>query len=757
MKVRFLFLLFACITTAIHCKQKNITEIPEEQPVKPAVIANPSPAQLSPEESIKAMHLPKGYKVELVASEPMIQEPVAIVWDGQGRMYVAEMLTYMQDINATNENAPISKIMRLEDTDGDGKMDKSTVFIDSLVLPRMMLVLDDRLIVAETYSSNLDAYRDTDNDGKADEKVRVYHNDIKDTRNLEHQRSGLVWDIDNWIYTSRQLRYKWTGDKLVVDSLIDVPSGQWGLTYDDYGRLFLSSAGGEVAALGFQQMPAYGELDFEEAQYEGDFHTPYPIIATPDIEGGKKRLKDDSTLNHFTATCGQTIYRGDRLPASMKGDLFICEPVGRLIRRAKVQTKNGVRVVKNAYDKVEFLASSDMNFRPINMATGPDGCMYIVDMYRGIIQEGNWTGPSSYIRPQILHFGLDKHNSKGRIYRIVHESIPRDTEKPDLLNASSTQLVKYLSHPNGWWRDNAQKLLVVKNDQSVVDDLKKMVLNESSFIDKLMFWKDKPTLLGRIHALWTLEGLHAADKSLLLQVMKDPAPELRKMAIWISEPFIKKNDADVMAALQMFITDSDVDVKTQLVQSLRFSNAERAKPLLEAVVKIDSAHAGMVYQAAQITLGHLTTSLAVDIKTENLNDADKAIVIKGAENFKSLCSSCHGPDGKGLKFGNSGMIAPPLAGSDRVNGDPGRLIRIVLSGLKGPIDGKEYPSIMPPQMNSEDQWLAEVLSYVRTNLGNKASTIHPDDIKKVRDVVGRRWDPWTLEELAETMKKSAVK
>ena len=165
----------------------------------------------------------------------------------------------------------------------------------------------------------------------------------------------------------------------------------------------------------------------------------------------------------------------------------------------------------------------------------------------------------------------------------------------------------------------------------------------------------------------------------------------------------------------------------------------------------------MVYQAAQITLGHLTTSLAVDIKTENLNEADKAIVIKGAENFKSLCSSCHGPDGKGLKFGNSGMIAPPLAGSDRVNGDPGRLIRIVLSGLKGPIDGKEYPSIMPPQMNSEDQWLAEVLSYVRTNLGNKASTIHPDDIKKVRDVVGRRWDPWTLEELAETMKKSAVK
>ncbi|MFT3703849.1 MAG: HEAT repeat domain-containing protein [Agriterribacter sp.] len=757
MKVRFSPHVLVCLVIAIGCKQKAIPDIPEEAAIRPPVIANPSPAQLSPEESMKTMHLPKGYKLELVASEPMIQEPVAIAWDGNGRLYVAEMLTYMQDIDANNENEPRSKIIRLEDTDGDGKMDKSTVFIDSLMLPRMILALDDRLLVAETYSSNLYTYKDTNGDGKADEKVQVYHDDTKDTRNLEHQRSGLLWDLDNWIYTSRQLRYKWMGDKLVIDSLVDVPSGQWGLGNDDYGRLYLSSAGGEVAALGFQQMPAYGELDFDEAQYDSNFHAPWPIIATPDIEGGLKRLRDDSTLNHFTASCGQTIFRGDRLPASMKGDLFICEPVGRLIRRAKVTTNNGVRVVKNAYDKAEFLASSDMNFRPVNMTTGPDGCMYIVDMYRGIIQEGNWTRPSSYIRPQILRFGLDKHNSHGRIYRIVHEAIPRDTQKPDLLNASGDELVKYLSHPNGWWRDNAQKLLIVRNDQSVVPALKKIVLNQSSFLDKLKFWKDDPSLLGRIHALWTLEGLHAADKSLLLELMKDPSPELRKMAIWISEPYIKENDQAIMTALQMFITDPDTDVKTQLVQSLRYSNAERAKPILEAVVKVDSSHAGMIYQAAQITIGHLTTSLAVDIKTDGLNDADKAIVLKGAENFKSLCSSCHGADGKGLKFGSAGMIAPPLAGSDRVNGDPGRLIRIVLSGLKGAVDGKEYPSIMPPQLNAEDNWLAEVLSYVRTNLGNKASVVHPEDIKKVRDVVGRRWDPWTLEELNEKMAKGNTK
>ena len=733
-------LLFATITvTAFHCKSKDTNDIPEEPAVRPPVIAHPSPQQLSPEESMKAMHLPKGYKVELVASEPMIEEPVAIEWDANGRLYVAEMVSYMQDINGTNENEPISKIVRLEDTDGDGKMDKQTVFIDSLVLPRMMLALDDRLIVAETYSSNLYSYRDTNNDGIADEKIQVYHDDTKDTRNLEHQRSGLVWDLDNWIYTSRQLRYRWTGDRLKIDSLQDVPSGQWGLAHDNYGRLFLSSAGGEVAALGFQQMPAYGELDFDEAQYEGDFHSPWPIIATPDIEGGKKRLRDDSTLNHFTASCGQSIYRGDRLPRSMNGDLFICEPVGRLIRRAKVFTRDGVRIIKNAYDKAEFLASADMNFRPVNTATGPDGCLYIVDMYHGIIQEGTWTGPSSYIRPQILKLGLDKHISKGRIYRIVHESISPDKEKPALLEASSAQLLNYLSHPNGWWRDNAQKLLVVRNDQSVVPALKDMALSGSS-------------ILGRIHAIWTLEGLHAADKSFLLRLLKDKAPEIRRMAIWVSEPFIRQNDTEIIAALKAIINDEDVDVKTQLVQSLRYSSAGIARPLLEAIIATDSNRTGMIYQAAQITIGHLTTSLAVDVKTDNLNEADKAIVLKGAENFKSLCSSCHGADGKGLKFGSSGMIAPPLAGSPRVNGDPGRLIRIVLSGLKGPVDGKEYPSIMPPQLNSEDEWLSEVLSYIRTNLGNTASVIHPQDIKKVREVVGRRWDPWTLEELDQAMK-----
>jgi mono/diheme cytochrome c family protein len=194
-------------------------------------------------------------------------------------------------------------------------------------------------------------------------------------------------------------------------------------------------------------------------------------------------------------------------------------------------------------------------------------------------------------------------------------------------------------------------------------------------------------------------------------------------------------------------SDPDKDVRIQLSQSLRYSTIETARALLEDIIKTDTSRNNMIYQAAQLTIGHLTTALSVNVNTEHLDETDKALVLQGAVNFKSLCSACHGPDGKGLKFGNSGMIAPPLSGSARVNGDPRIFIRIVLSGLTGPVDGNTYPSIMPPQLNSSDEWLAAVLSYVRTNLDNKASPIHADDIKKVRDVVGRRWDPWTLEEL----------
>ena len=470
MKIIFSSLLaLVFFTFFLSCNQRE--QLPPARPSK--IDPNPSSAYLTPEQSMATMKLPPGYHLELVASEPIIQEPVAIVWDGNGRMYVAEMRSYMQDIEGTGERLPTCRITRLEDTDGDGKMDKHTIYIDSMVLPRMMLALDDRLVVNETYTYNLYSYRDKNGDGVAEEKTLVYHNDTPDDANLEHQKSGLVWNIDNWIYvTSNPVRYRYKKGMLEVDSLLGSTGGQWGLTHDNYGRLYFSSAGGEKAAINFQENPVYGELDISD-QREGDFDEVWPIVATPDVQGGQGRLRADSTLNHFTASCGQSVFRGDKLPASVIGDLFICEPVGRLIRRAKMVERNGIATLSNAYDKREFLAATDMNFRPVNSATGPDGCLYIVDMYHGIIQESAWTKPDSYIHPQIKRKKLDLNINRGRIYRLVHDGYSPGP-KPQLLNASNDQLVGFLSHPNGWWRDNAQKLLVIHGDLSVVPTLKKI-------------------------------------------------------------------------------------------------------------------------------------------------------------------------------------------------------------------------------------------------------------------------------------------
>ncbi|MEO6499441.1 MAG: hypothetical protein ABIN95_10520, partial [Mucilaginibacter sp.] len=378
------------------------------------VDTKPNTQPQTPEEALKSIYLQKGYHLELVASEPMIQEPVAIAWDGNARMYVAELNTYMQDIDGSGEDAPVCKIKRLDDTDGDGKMDKVTVYIDSLVLPRMILPLDNRVLVNETYSNNIYSYEDTNGDGKADVKKLVYANNTHDGRNLEHQKAGLVWNLDNRIYvTMDAVRYQFINYKLVPDTLIEGPWGQWGIGNDDYGRIYLNLAAGETPAMNFHQNPHYGQFN-PEGQYDDAFQAVWPIIATPDVQGGPVRLRPDSTLNHFTACTSPLIYRGDKLPADLKGDLLICEPVGRLIRRAKIINTEGKINLVNAYDKQEFIASTDMNFRPLFTANGPDGCIYIVDMYRGIIQEGNWTRKGSYLRPEIQKKGLDKNNSRGR-------------------------------------------------------------------------------------------------------------------------------------------------------------------------------------------------------------------------------------------------------------------------------------------------------------------------------------------------------
>nr|WP_299381109.1 HEAT repeat domain-containing protein [Allomuricauda sp.] len=739
-KLNFNKILFGLAMTAfLACAEKEYTDKIYE---KPEIVREAPSDYLSPEESLETFYLPEGYRIELVASEPMVKEPVAIAWDGDGKMYVAQMDTYMQDVDGTGTDEPISQVKLLEDLDGDGKMDKSTVFIDSLLLPRMILPLDDRVIVNETYSYDLWSYRDTDGDGVADEKINLYSNPKRRGGNLEHQQSGLIWNLDNYIYmTTQNYRLRFTRGEMEIDTMENPPGGQWGLTQDDMGVMYYSSAGGENPAFGFQHPAVYGQLRVEGRLAEG-FEIPYPIVGTPDVQGGtERRLKEDGTLNHFTGVAGQAIFNGDALPPSVKGDLFIPEPVGRLIRRAKVMNEDGKKVLYNAYDEAEFLASTDLNFRPVQAQTGPDGCLYIVDMYRGIIQESAWTREGSKIRPHILRKELDKNFGRGRIYRIVHEQI-EPSGKPNLLGKSAKQLLKYLGHPNGWYRNTAQKLIILKGDKSVVPKLKDMAEDNEPLWAGV--FEDKDYALERIHALWTLEGLDAMDNTLIESKLKDEDPRVRIMAIRLTDQMLKDGDDGLLPALGALASDPDLNVANQLALSLKFSKSSKATEILNEIAEryVDNELITLVVQES--LKKDDSKLLALKEKVKGVNRGEWNRILSGYDYYKQVCVACHGTDLKGTPAPNNTLIAPSLIGSPRVVGDKDDLIKILLHGLNGPIDGKEY-GIMLPMGDNDNGWIASVLSYIRTM--NDTTTVNGGEVRDVREKYKDRDTYWTMDEL----------
>ncbi|WP_240975436.1 DUF7133 domain-containing protein [Chitinophaga fulva] len=744
--VSFAVLIYQCKVTQPHTAAGDGPKqplLPRDTAGRIIVRSNPDGRYLSPQESLNSIYLPKGYSLQLVASEPMIKEPVAIAWDGDGRLFVSEMLTYMQDVNGTGENEPVSRISLLEDTNGDGVMDKSTVYIDSLLLPRMMLCVGKKLLVSETYTNNIWSYEDVNGDGKADKKVQVFGNSARHTGNLEHQRSGLIWNIDNRIYTTYEnLRYRYINGKLEADTMA-TGLGQWGVGNDNYGRLYFSLAGGEVPAYGFQINPFYGRYDVPR-QLDKDFNAVWPIIATPDVQGGEARLRADSTLNHFTGCCGQSVFRGTALPDDLKGDLLICEPVGRLIRRAKVSDENGIKVLKNAYNQEEFIASTDMNFRPVNTATGPDGCLYIVDMHRGIIQEGNWTREGSYLRPQILKRGLDKNIGHGRIYRLVYNGY-KPGPAPQMLRQMTSALVGYLAHANGWWRDNAQKEIIIRGDKAVVPALQEMV-------------KSNPDHLARLHALWTLEGLQSIDENLLAIALKDTHAQIRKAAINISEQYLKQHDDNILQLLSPLVNDPDNDVQLQLAATLSRYNGDNAGALVKELMLHSTNRKNLEDVTRLIEKNRSRKLFGIDLA--GLTDKDKTIVLKGRETFQQVCATCHGEDGKGIVIGSNPMPAPPLVNSPRA-GNPDMLIAILLHGLTGPVNGKTYPDVMAPLgAGNSDEWVANVLSYVHYRCKPENSPfniISPSDVKKIRDFTQSRTELFTTEELKNFNTNTVIK
>lgn len=687
---------------------------------------------MPPEESLKTMVLQDGYIMEIVAAEPLIEEPVTFAFDGNGRIYVAEMLTYMQDADSTGTFKSVSRIKRLEDKDGDGVFESFSIFADKLLLPRMISTLDDgRILVRETNTLDLLLLTDTDGDGVADKRETIFEGGDRGG-NLEHQPSGLIYGLDNWLYvTYTDKRYKFVGGEIIAGNL-NSTGGQWGLAQDKAGRIYFSRAGAENPVLGFQAPVVYNPAIYVPISVEGEqepgFREVFPIDTTPDVQGGLKRLRDDNTLNHFTGGGGQSIYLGGIFD-DMEGDYIIAEPVGNLIRRSKVVRRDGHTVISNPYQSArkEFVVSSDPNFRPVWTDTAPDGSLLVLDMYRGIIQEGNWTREGSYLRGVIDKYGFDRNIGRGRLYRIKKEGAPLYSS-PKMFEQTPAALIGHFQHKNRWWRLEAQKLIVLSGDQSVVAALQELARNDSN-----------PD--ARVHALWTLEGLGNLDKKLLTELFRSENTDVRNAAIRISEQLVAEGDETIAEQWLQLAADEDIEVAQQVLLSAWYVRSENRRQILQTVRQTYPDKKGVI--AIEEAIERLETEEEKHRLLASGNADFAAALTAGELAYRSLCSSCHGDDGKGSPSAG-GLLAPSLHDNQRVTGNTTLLINLVLNGMEGQIDGVSYVGGMMPSIASNgDEYIANVLTYIRSEFGNNASMIRTEDVAAIKALYPDRETMWT--------------
>ena len=693
----------------------------------------PIPA-LSPEESMKTFEVPEGFRLELVASEPMVQEPVSFAFDGEGALYVCEWLTYMLDEHATGQMDPISRVVKLVDTDGDGKMDQRTVFIDEVLLPRTVLPMEDHVLVNLTGSNSIWAYYDENSDGVSDRRELVYEGD-PNTGNIEHQASGMVWNLDNVIDTNyHRLRYNKDG-KLEATPHSMARISQWGLTRDDSGRLYCTWAGGKNPAHSFQFPAGYPIVEMQE-HAEG-YEIPYSICTTEDQSSGNYDYENERVLTEFSAASGQGFIRSD-LMRSLEGLLVTPEPVGRLIRGTRFENENGKRVAYNATPGRELICSSDTYFRPTWSGMGPDGALYFADMYRGIIQEKDWF-PTEGDHPWVLRYhrvrdwDMIKVVGRGRIYRLVSEEVELH-EKPDLYSKLSEELVAYLDHGSGWWRDEAHKLIVRRGDPSAVPALEAMV-------DKA------PSDRARINAMWALRGLEALDPDYIFESLNSDSEEVRLAGIRLSEAFLKVGGKKMIAAVQTFadreLSDDEV---IQLINSLNRSQPPGHEALVASLKSRNSNNAILLA---------IEKRAAEKVAVAAMGESAK----RGAVIYESICMTCHGKDGRGVVAENQ-LLAPGLIDS-RLFQNSGRfqplVSRVLLDGMMGPLRGKTYGEgvMVPFKSVYTDEQIADVMNYIgnRWHKRDWKTSTRPEDVAKARAQSSGRNLMWTEEELVEEAKK----
>jgi putative membrane-bound dehydrogenase-like protein len=559
----------------------------QNNPDNNSVYPDSSKRHISPVPAVDALstfELEPGFKIDLIAAEPLISDPVDMEIDEFGRLYVVEMHGYPLDKTGTGV------IKLLSDSDGDGLMDKSIVFADGLTLPNSIMRWKKGVIITD--APNLVYLEDTNGDGKSD---------IRDTMltgfalsNPQHNLNSPLLGLDNWIYlahegtvttetyqeefgdegteiyypsrpakprlaknaSGRSVRFK--PDEFLLEETSS--KTQFGHAFDSWGHHLLVSNANHIIqevipATYLKRNPGLVIADATESLSDhGQAAEVFPITKNP-----QHQLLTD--IGVITSACGIISYQGGAFPSTFENTCFVAEPVSNLIHIDKLKDTGTTFVAGRMRSNKEFLASTDSWFRPVNMYTGPDGALYVVDYYRQIIEHPEWMG-DEVIKSGELYNGHDR----GRIYRIapVKSKGPDWTRSVQLGNASSEELVQQLSNPNSWWRLNAQRLLIDRKDKRIVPELVKLV-------------KSSDSPLGRLHALWTLEGLHEMTPEVVKIALNDPVPGVRKNAIQIAE--LHLSSPGLSKVLLTMQDDPDPKVRFQLLCTLGFINTPEVLPV----------------------------------------------------------------------------------------------------------------------------------------------------------------------------------
>lgn len=715
---------------------------------------------LTAEESIKKMKLVDGFYVHIVAEEPLLNSPVALNFDNKGRIWVVEMEFYMPDTSGTGEEMPGGKIVILSDKNGDGKMDDRKVFLDSLVLPRALCLIENGILVAE--SPKLWFYEILN-----DKPVRKILVDASyaEGGNVEHQPNGLFRAMDNWIYNAKSgKRYRKNGDQWLIEKTHF--RGQWGMTQDDHGRLFYNNNSENLQGDYFS--PGFGAANENQQRVAGFSENiirdnkVYPIRPTPGVNRGYMEgiLDDKLRLVNFTAACGPVIFSSTLFGKDYYGNAFVAEPSANLIKRNILTAGGYLAGGRQAYAGREFLASTDERFRPVNLSTGPDGALYIVDMYRGIIQHKTYLTP--YLKDQIKARDLTEPISYGRIYKVL----PRG-KNPVILSIpdQGVKLLRLLEHSNGWVRNKAQQMLVDGKDKRLEVPLRKIVKRLS-----------RP--LAAVHALWTMEGLGVLKKDDVLPLLKNKDWAIRMQALSVSPSVIEKenykeflsafrvmldqNDtlaAPYIAFLNPFIQSFDPPASRQLLLDLAKKypdNIFLADAIISNLRNRETAFHNDFITASPDTslmISRRLRKIIDDLSKPKTEAADLAREYpKGAALYRSVCQTCHGADGNGIN-----SLAPPLNNSDWVKGEKNRLIGVVLYGLTGPVKvgnkiykapeiSGEMPGIAANSSYSDED-VAQVLNYIRNSWFNKADKVTTEQVTNIRLKNKGRQKPFKAEEL----------